>query len=146
MDEPAQAVLRLGARIAAHDRPEACQRDEHAGIRSNPRGARVEGTAPPSWVLANIAAALCRRAAAHVTRTVTSIDDTGLALLRSEKSAASTASSQSAPAGGPATGAWAEASCWLSAAGSPVDTAGPSPSGKPSRDSGSDGLTRCRRA
>jgi hypothetical protein len=88
--------------------------------------------------------------AAHVARMVASIDGTGVAPLGAEMRAASTASSQSAPADWAAACAsrWAgtsrpsreKSSCWLSAAWSPVDEAGPSPSGKPRRDSGSDGL------
>ena len=122
------------------------------------RGDGVGGLAPPSRVLANVTAA-SRRVAAHVARTAASIDGTGGSLRRPERSSASTSSSQRAPAGGviagadrrpacPASSAAAGASrpcrekssCWLSASGAPVDSAGPLPSVKPRRDSGSVGL------
>ena len=136
----------------------------HGGVSAPHPAGRVEGIASPSWVLANVAAA-AHRVAAHVARTAASIDGTGTAPFRPERSAVSTSSSQRALAGGAAAGvvlgprtrrpartassaAWADASrpsrekssCWLSAAGSPVTAAGPSPSVKPRRDSGSDGL------
>ena len=82
------------------------QRDEHTSTRGksapHPAG-RVEGIASPSWVLANVAAA-ARRVAAHVARTAASIDGTGTAPFRPERSAVSTSSSQRALAGGAAAG------------------------------------------
>ena len=76
----------------------------HGGDSPSPPGARVEGTAPPSWALANVAAASCR-VAAHLARTAASIDGAGAAPRRPEKSSASTSSSQRAPAGGAVAGA-----------------------------------------
>ena len=85
------------------------------GIPPPPLGL-MEGIASPSSTSAKVAAAT-RRFAAHPARMTESTAEAGASRPRRENS-----------------------SCWLSGSGSPVDDAGPGPSAKPRRVSGSAGF------